>query len=199
VTETLKAIEITDHQIAWLVWPFLLSLFFYDLLGEDLPDRERFSLLFHPPRFFWVESLNHGSFPLWNPYQFSGHAFLAYPVHAVLYPLNILFFLLPFDIAFNGIIMLHFFLGGLFTYLLLKDIRAIQRVPQSGLIFMLMGTSCPFTACSPFFFPVWTPLIVMFFRYNQGQGSNEIFAAISITLFFLGGGLKLSTDSLCFC
>jgi hypothetical protein len=93
--------------LAGLAFFFLSLLFFYDLLGGRylLTERDLVSY-FIPSRFFWVESLKQGSFPLWNPYQFSGHPFFANPQQAVLYPLNGLFFLLPFDIAFNGIIIL---------------------------------------------------------------------------------------------
>ncbi len=104
--------------LAGLTLFFSSILFFYDLFdGRYLLTERDLAPYFIPPRFFWVESIKHGSFPLWNPYQFSGHPFFANPQHAILYPLNGLFFLFPFDVAFNAIIILHFFLGGLFTYL----------------------------------------------------------------------------------
>ena len=135
-----------------------------------------------------------GDFPLWDPYQFSGHPFFANPQHAILYPLNALFFLLPFDWAFNAIIILHFFLGGLFTYLFLKDLRANSTGALiSGLIIMLSGYllsvhSLLSTLCSS----IWTPLIMLFFRRALlGEGfKNEILVAMFMTLSFLGGGLE---------
>ncbi len=126
-------IEKVKGKIKWVRSPdlwavlalfFLSLLFFYDLFGERFLLIERdLGPYFIPPRFFWVESIKHGSFPLWNPYQFSGHPLFANPQNGVLYPLNSPFFLFPFDIAFNAIIIFHFFLGGLFTYLLLKDFK----------------------------------------------------------------------------
>ena len=135
-----------------------------------------------------------GDFPLWDPYQFSGHPFFANPQHAILYPLNALFFLLPFDWAFNAIIILHFFLGGLFTYLFLKDLRVNSTGALiSGLIIMLSGYllsvhSLLSTLCSS----IWTPLIMLFFRRALlGEGfKNEILVAMFMTLSFLGGGLE---------
>ena len=173
--------------------------FFKGLLFTEF---ERFLLIerdlgpyFIPPRFFWVDSIKHGSFPLWNPYQFSGQPFFANPQHGMIYPLNSLFFLFPFDIAFNTIIILHFFLGGLFTYLFLKDLKVNSAGALiSGLIFMLSGYLLSVHSLLTILLSsIWTPLIMMFFRRAiSGQGfKNEIFTAILITLSFLGGGIEI--------
>ena len=182
--------------LAVLTFFFLSLFFFYDLFdGRYLLTERDLGLYFIPPRFFWVESIKQGSFPLWNPYQFSGHPFFANPQHALLYPFNGLFFLLPFDVAFNAIIILHFFLGGLFTYLFLRDLKVNQTGSLiSGLIFMLSGYLLSVHSLLTIFLSsVWTPLIIMFFRRAiHGQGfKNEIFTAILITLSFLGGGIEI--------
>ncbi|MFB3887247.1 MAG: hypothetical protein ACE144_18640, partial [Thermodesulfobacteriota bacterium] len=176
---------------------FLTSLFFfYDLLvGRYLLTERDLGSYFIPPRFFWVESIKHGEFPLWNPYQFSGHPFFANPQHAVLYPFNSLFFLLPFDLAFNAVILLHFFLGGLFTYFLLRDSRVSPTGSLlSGLIFMLSGYLLSVHSLLTILLSViWTPLIMIFCRRAMVQPGlkNEIFTAIFITLSFLGGGIEI--------
>jgi hypothetical protein len=198
-------IEKIREKIGWVRSPdflavlalFFLSLFFfYDLLEKRFLLIERdLGPYFIPPRFFWVESIKHGSFPLWNPYQFSGQPFFANPQHALLYPLNGLFFLLPFDVAFNAIIILHFFLGGLFTYLLLRDFKINATGSLiSGLTFMLSGYLLSVHSLLTIFLSsVWTPLIIMFFRRTtNGRGlKNEIFTAILITISFLGGGIEI--------
>jgi hypothetical protein len=198
-------IEKVKGKIKWVRSPdlwvvlalfFLSLLFFYDLLGERFLLVERdLGPYFLPPRFFWVESIKHGSFPLWNPYQFSGHPLFANPQYGMLYPINSLFFLFPFDIAFNVIIILHFFLAGLFTYLLLKDLKVNSTGALiSGLIFMLSGYLLSVHSLLTILLSsVWTPLIMMFFRRAiNGRGfRNEIFAAIFITLSFLGGGIEI--------
>ncbi len=198
-------IETLKGKIKWVRSPdflavlalFFLSLFFfYDLLEKRFLLIERdLGPYFIPPRFFWVESIKHGSFPLWNPYQFSGQPFLANPQHGMLYPLNSLFFLFPFDIAFNAIIILHFFLGGLFTYLFLKDLKVNSAGALiSGLIFMLSGYLLSVHSLLTILLSsIWTPLIMMFFRRAiNGRGfKNEIFTALLITLSFLGGGIEI--------
>ena len=190
--------------LAVLALFFFSLFFFYDLFfkGPLFAEFERFLLIerdlgpyFIPPRFFWVESLKHGSFPLWNPYQFSGHPLFANPQYGMLYPLNSLFFLLPFDMAFNAIIILHFFLGGLFTYLFVKDLKVNSTGALiSGLIFMLSGYLLSVHSLLTILLSsIWTPLIMMFFRRAiNGQGfKNDIFTAIFITIAFLGGGIEI--------
>jgi hypothetical protein len=186
----------TDCTLAVLTLFFSSILFFYDLFaGNYLLTERDLAPYFIPPRFFWVESIKHGSFPLWNPYQFSGHPFFANPQDALLYPFNGLFFLLPFDIAFNAIIILHFFLGGLFTYLFLRDLKVDPTGSLiSGLIFMLSGYLLSVHSLLTILLSsIWTPLIMMFFRRAIcGRGlKNEAFTALLITLSFLGGGIEI--------
>jgi len=191
----IKWVRSTD-SLAGLILFFASLLFFYDILGGGYLFTERdLGPYFIPPRFFWVESIKHGDFPLWNPYQFCGHPFYANPQHAILYPLNGLFFLLPFDTAFNVIIILHFFLGGLFTYLFLRDLKVNPSGALiSGLIFMLGGYLLAVHSLLTILLSViWTPLIVMFFRraIDKPGFKNQIFAAIFITISFLGGGIEI--------
>jgi len=186
----------TTDILAVLTLFFSAVLFFYDIFkGRFLFTERDLAPYFIPPRFFWVEGIKHGSFPLWNPYQFSGYPFFANPQHATLYPFNGLFFLLPFDVAFNSVIILHFFLGGLFTYLFLKDLKASSTGALiSGLIFMLSGYLLSVHSLLTIFLSsVWTPLVMMFFRRAiQRPGfKNEIITAILITISFLGGGIEI--------
>jgi hypothetical protein len=186
----------STELLAGLALFVLAALFFYDLYnGRYLLTERDLGPYFIPPRFFWVESIKNGDFPLWNPYQFSGYPFFANPQHAILYPLNVLFFILPFDVAFNTIIILHFFLGGLFTYLLLRDLRVSPSGSLlSGLIFMLSGHLLSLHSLLTCLLSViWTPLIMLFFRralIHPGL-RNEILTAVFMTISFLGGGVEI--------
>jgi len=182
----------------WAVLALFFSslLFFYDLFGERYLLTERdLAPYFIPPRFFWMESLKQWDFPLWNPYQFSGQPFFANPQNAALYPFNGLFFLFPFDIAFNSIILLHFFLAGLFTYLLMRDLKVGSAGSLiSGFIWMLGGYLLSVHSLLTILLSVvWTPLIMLFFRRAMISPGirNEIMTAVFITLSFLGGGIEV--------
>ena len=186
----------TTNILVVLTLFFSVALFFYDIYkGRFLFTERDLAPYFIPPRFFWVESLKNGDFPLWNPFLFAGHPFFANPQNAILYPLNSLFFLLPFDLAFNAVLILHFLFGGLFTYLLLRDLKISTTGSLiSGLIFMLSGYLLSVHSLLTILLSsIWTPLIMMFFRRAilRPRFKNEIFTAVFITISFLGGGLEI--------
>ncbi|MBM4324030.1 MAG: hypothetical protein FJ115_10765 [Deltaproteobacteria bacterium] len=195
IKRLIKRVKRAD-VLAVLTLLFSSILFFYDLFGERYLLTERdLAPYFIPPRFFWVESLKQLDFPLWNPYQFSGAPFFANPQNGVLYPLNGLFFLLPFDIAFNSIILLHFFLAGLFTYLFMRDLKVSSTGSLvSGLVWMLGGYFLSVHSLLNILLSVvWTPLILLFFRRALIRPGirNEVITAIFTTLSFLGGGIEV--------
>lgn len=78
---------------------------------------------FCPWRYLWAHYVREGTFPLWNPYQFSGMPFLGDPQMASLYPLNIIFLLLPPLEAIQVYILLMYSLFAAFTYLYARTIR----------------------------------------------------------------------------
>ncbi len=70
-----------------------------------------------------VESLQKNQIPTWNPYSFSGTPLLANFQTGVFYPVNILFFIFPFNISWTFFIVLQPFLAGIFLYLYLKNLK----------------------------------------------------------------------------
>ncbi len=194
-TGSLKKSSLSLFFVA-LAFLICVLIFFYDLLkGRFLLIERDLAPYFIPPRFFWVESIKRGDFPLWNPYQFSGQPFFANPQHAILYPFNWLFFALPFDMAFNMIILLHFFLGGFLTYLFLRDLKStLSGAFIGGLIFMLSGYLLSVHSLLTILLSgVWTPLILLFFRRVMLKQNlrDELLTAFFMTVAFLGGGVEI--------
>lgn len=62
-------------------------------------------------------------FPWWNPYSFAGTPLAANIQAAVFYPLNILFFILPFPVGWTVLILLQPVLGGLFFFMFLRSLK----------------------------------------------------------------------------
>ena len=87
---------------------------------------------FYPYRLFMLESIKSGFFPLWNPYIYSGYPFFATLQTGLLYPLSIIYFLLPFDQAFNWFIIIHYPLAVLFMYLMLRDFKLSKASSLAG-------------------------------------------------------------------
>lgn len=71
----------------------------------------------YPWKWLAIDEIKHGRLPLWNPYNFSGTPLLANDQSAVFYPLNILYFLLPFNIAWTALVVLQPILGSIFFFL----------------------------------------------------------------------------------
>ncbi len=70
----------------------------------------------YPMSFRGAAWIRQGIVPLWNPYQFAGHPFLAAALYGVCYPPNVLYLFLPTAVAIEAIVVLHLALSGWFTY-----------------------------------------------------------------------------------
>lgn len=175
---------------------FLINtIFFYEVIrGNYLLVERDLSVFFIPPKFFWLESIKNWEFPLWNPYNLFGIPFFAALQPAILYPLNLMFFIFPFSIAFNWSIILHIFLGGAFVYALLRDMDANEWASFIGAFsFMLGGYMLSVhNLLSTLVSVVWVPLIMLFFRRSVRDGSIKyaIITGIFLTVSFLGGGIE---------
>lgn len=176
---------------------FLITLvFFSDILKIGYLFIERdLAVYFIPPRFFWVESMKAGEFPFWNSLSFGGYPFFATLQPAMLYPPNVLFFILPFNSAFNWIIIIHFFLAGVFAFALLRHLGADQWSSFFGASSFLLGgyLLSLHNLLSALLSVAWTPLIILFFSKALRQNSlwQAVWAGVFLTVSFLGGGVEV--------
>lgn len=76
----------------------------------------------YPWKGFSLSSLKNGSFPLWNPYNFSGQPLWANAQATVLYPLNIFYFIFSKAFSWQISIIMQTFLTSIFTYLFVRKI-----------------------------------------------------------------------------
>ncbi len=111
---------------------------------------------------FIVQSIQVRSIPLWDPYIFAGHPFLANGQHSALYPLSLLFYVMPLTKAYGWFTVLQFLLAGLFTYIFLRVLGA-NRVGSliAGITYQLSGffvVSVVFTMIIAA--AVWLPLVL---------------------------------------
>lgn len=171
-------------------------LYFYDILNKGLLFTERdLSIFFIPPRTLWVSMVKDGLFPLWNPYFYCGQPLLATLQPGIFYPLNLLLVLLPFDSAFNLIIVLHFFLSGVFTYFFIKTLKGSDVGALIGaLTFMLSGYLLSVHNLLPHLLSVtWLPLILLCYQNYLIKGSLRalVFTSVCLAMMFLGGGIEI--------
>ncbi|MDF1512936.1 MAG: hypothetical protein P1S60_03905 [Anaerolineae bacterium] len=116
------------------VWAILCIAFYWDVLkapawtivgGNDLNHMFR----------IWLEfarsSLSAGRLPLWNPYLFSGYAFIADPQPALFYPPTWLSFILPAAKGLNLSLVFHIWWSAVGCTLWLRAIHDTDKIPLS--------------------------------------------------------------------
>lgn len=79
-----------------------------------------------------IRNLKEGNLPLWNPYNFSGQPLLANIQSSPLQILNILFFILPFNLAWALQIILPPILVSAFMYFFLRSINLTKTASAFG-------------------------------------------------------------------
>ena len=89
---------------------------------------------------FLVEAISERELPLWDPYVFSGHPFLANGQHSALYPLSIVFYVLPLWRAYGIFIWLQLGLAGVFSCLFAR-VLGVGRLGGliAGITFQFSG------------------------------------------------------------
>ncbi len=95
----------------------------------------------YPWKELTVDTYKSLQLPLWNPYSFSGTAQLANYQSAVLSPFNLLFFILPFILAWNLLVLLQPLLAGIFMYFYVRTLK-VSKI--SGLVGSLAFMFCGF-------------------------------------------------------
>jgi len=130
--------------------------------------------------------------PFWNPYFYCGQPLLAALQPGVLYPLNLLLILLPFDLAFNLIIVLHYFLAGVFTYFFIKRVRRTDTGALIGAIIFMLSVYLlsVHNLLTHLLSVVWLPLILHCYHNYLIKGSLRplVFTSVCLAMMFLGGG-----------
>ncbi len=143
-----------------------------------------------------VEAEKRFSLPLWNPYSFAGTPLLANFQSSSFYPLNILYFLLPFTTAWAVLIFLQPLLAGIFLYLYLRVMRLSQLASTLGAIsFAFCGFSIAWLESNTIIHTgLWLPLILLSLEHLLRKRSFLwiglfIFSSLSL---LLGGHLQVA-------
>jgi len=152
----------------------LCLFFFWRIITPNLANRGSFpegdfADQFYAFGVYEAQRLFSGQLPLWNPYTFSGHPFLADVQSAIFYPPSLITLLLSLPWGFSLFALeleaiFHFFLAGLFTYLLAKRLLRDRRAALiSSLVFTFGGylTSYPSQQLAILETDVWLPLILL--------------------------------------
>lgn len=94
----------------------------------------------YPWKRFLLQSVEARELPLWDPYLFTGHPFLANGQHSGLYPLSVIFLLLPLSRAYGVFTVVQLGLAGVWMYLLARVLGAGRLGGLlSGIAFQFSG------------------------------------------------------------
>ena len=89
---------------------------------------------------FVLEAIRNRELPLWDPYVFAGHPFFANGQHSALYPLSLVFYLLPLWRAYGVFTWLQLGLAGWWTYLFARALGTSRLgALVAGIVFQLSG------------------------------------------------------------
>lgn len=198
-----KSLPVPADTIVGLYYPFRdlyaktnpNGLPFHNFLITD-PVRQQY-----PWRSLAISLEKRFQLPLWNPYSFGGAPLLANFQSAVFYPLNILFFLLPFATAWSVLIILEPILGGLFLYFYLRNLKLHPMACLLGSIaFSFSGFSVAWMEWNTVLHTViWLPLILLakdklLQKWNIRWTIVFLFAEIAA---FFGGHLQSLFYAIC--
>ncbi len=150
---------------------------------------------------FEARQLLTGHLPLWNPYTYSGHPFLADVQSAIFYPPSLLTILVsaPWGFPIYALeleVILHVFLAGLFTYLFAK--RLLKRTFPAlvaALVFSYGGylVSYPVQQLAILEVQIWLPLILLLLSVGgerwqkHGEKRHFIWAGLALGVSLLAG------------
>jgi len=180
----------------------LAILFFLPVLsGRRTFPAGDFSSLYLPYNIFFRNELAIFHLPIWNPYAYSGHPFLADPQAVVFYPINDLFTLI--SLPWKGLAgrlywlqleaIFHFLLAGCFTFLFVRELTKDQMAGlMAGTTFMFSGylTGYPALQLTILRTAIWLPLLLwLLLRAIGGAGGWRwwLFFALAYAAAYLGG------------
>lgn len=146
----------------------------------------------YPWRYFSIQQLKNGRIPFWNPYNFSGNPQLANFQTAVFYPLNFLYFILPFNLSWTILIILEPFLAAIFMFIFLT-----KSLKLSNFASFLGAISFGFSSYMTVWLEwgnightlLWLPLALFFVKRitEKINVSNFVSLIAVLTVSFLGG------------
>jgi len=135
--------------------------------------------------------------PLWNSYNFAGTPLLANFQSAAFYPLNILFYFLPFNIAWSLLVFIQPLLASLFLYFYLKHLKLNKAASFIGAIsFAFSGFAAAWLEWGTILNTVlWLPLILLAIdkiieKSHVSKIKWSIIFILSLTCSFLAGHVQ---------
>ncbi|MFN2110818.1 MAG: hypothetical protein ACK2UI_14270, partial [Anaerolineae bacterium] len=153
----------------------------------------------YPWKRFLTTALAKRELPLWDPYIFAGHPFLANGQHAGLYPLTWIFFVLPLPRAFGVFIALQLGLAGISMYIFGRTVGAnrlgafLAGITFQFSGFLIVSVVHPMIVAAASWLPLLLALVDLTVRRARFLGQERtmlpwaLLGAIALGLHILAG------------
>lgn len=108
-----------------------------------------------------------GEIPLWNPYQFSGIPFMAAGQQSTLYPLSVLYYIMPLTAAYGWFTVINLWLAGVFMLALARGLGISHTgATLSAITYQLAGMFVA-SAVHPMIIGavIWLPLLLLMIEF----------------------------------
>ena len=146
---------------------------------------------------FALQSLQNRAVPLWDPYLFAGHPFLAKGQHSALYPLSLIFYVVPLAKAYGWFTVVQLWLAGLSLYVFLR-VSGVSRLGGllGGIIYQLSTffvVSVVFTMiiAAAAWLPLLLAMIEVIVRKQEEKGTTAYSPAPYVVVGALALGIQM--------
>jgi len=146
---------------------------------------------------FIMEALQTRQLPLWNPYLFAGIPFLAAGQHSALYPLSIIYYVLPLSQAYGLFTVVQLWLAGVCAYIFARVSR-LSRISAAfiSLTWMFSGPLIaqvvfPMIVATLSWLPALLTVVELLVQGEEAQTNTGAPANVSTGLGWLPGGRAL--------
>ncbi len=137
-------------------------------------------------REFFVSAIRQGIIPWWNPYSFGGAPFVANPQNTPLYPMNVIFLVLPVQWGIIGYIGIHLWIACVGMYRLLRRCTDPVSSMLGGIVFGLSGFFVARISAGHMGMiasAAWTPLLLETWMRSLGTNRRMLFLVASAACF----------------
>ena len=175
-----------------LVLAALVFIAFWNvLLGLDTFVVRDYGIFSYPVAFFQRQCFWKGELPWWNPLNCCGLPFLAQFNTLALYPLSLIYLLLPLTWSLPFFCLLHLFLGGMGMYFLAARWTGSRAgAALAGVVFAFNGLALNFLMWPSHIATfAWMPWVLLLTEAGWKAGGRKLVpAALAAAMQVLAGG-----------
>lgn len=190
--QTLERVADHDGPFTWprfaiFLAAMLVLAFPLAVAGLKLPLFRDFGLYSYPIAHYLRESIWRGEWPLWNPLSFCGIPFLAQWNTMVLYPLSVLYILLPLAQGLTWFSLLHVWIGGVGMFQLARKWTGSGWAGAiAGSVYALNGVMLDTGLWPCSIGPLaWAPWVVWTAREYRNAGGRALLPALAASVMLM--------------